>query len=123
MENGTVEIARRDTLEKKTCPIGEAVEKVVSLMEEIQDHIYNKALEFRKANTYTTDSYREFQEILDKGGFIMAHWDGASETEERIKEETRATIRCIPFDTPEEEGKCILTGNPSKRRVLFARAY
>ncbi|MDR1155241.1 MAG: proline--tRNA ligase [Bacteroidales bacterium] len=123
MENGTVEIARRDTLEKKTCPMNEAVEKVVALMEEIQDHIYNKALEFRKANTHTTDSYREFQEILDKGGFIMAHWDGTSETEERIKEETKATIRCIPFDTPEEEGKCILTGNPSKRRVLFARAY
>jgi prolyl-tRNA synthetase len=123
MANGTVEIARRDTLEKKTCPIGEAVERVTALMDEIQDNIYNKALDFRRANTHTTDSYQEFQDILDKGGFIMAHWDETSETEERIKEETKATIRCIPFDTPEEDGKCILTGKPSKRRVLFARAY
>jgi prolyl-tRNA synthetase len=123
MENGTVEIARRDTLEKTTCPIGETVQRVTSLMDEIQDTIYNKALNFRKANTYTTDSYQQFKEILDKGGFIMAHWDGASETEERIKDETKATVRCIPIDAPDEDGKCILTGNPSKRRVLFARAY
>ena len=123
MENGTVEIARRDTLEKITCPVGEAVERTLSLMDCIQDNIYNKALEFRKANTYSTDSYQEFKEILDKGGFIMAHWDGSSETEERIKEETKATIRCIPFDAPEEDGKCILTGKPSNKRVVFARAY
>jgi len=123
MENGTVEIARRDTLEKKTYPIDEAVDKVVALMDEIQNNIYNKALEFRKVNTYTTDSYQEFKEILDKGGFIMAHWDGTTETEEKIKEETKATIRCIPFDSPEEDGKCILTGKPSKKRVVFARAY
>jgi len=123
MENGTVEIARRDTLEKKTYPVSEAVDRTLALMDEIQDNIYNKALEFRKANTYSTDSYQEFKEILDKGGFIMAHWDGTSETEEQIKDETKATIRCIPFDSPEEDGKCILTGKPSKQRVVFARAY
>ncbi len=123
LENGTVEIARRDTLEKKTYHVDETVETVVRLIDEIQDNIYNKALEFRKTHTYQTDSYEEFKEILDKGGFIMAHWDGTSETEDRIKEETKATIRCIPFDAPEEDGKCILTGKPSKRRVLFARAY
>ncbi len=123
LENGTVEIARRDTLEKKVYAVNEAVETVVRLMDEIQDNIYNKALDFRKNHTYQTDSYEEFKEILDKGGFIMAHWDGTSETEERIKDETKATIRCIPFDAPDEDGKCILTGKPSKRRVLFARAY
>jgi len=123
MENGTVEIARRDTLEKKTYPISEAVDRTLAMMDDIQDNIYNKALEFRKANTYSTDSYQEFKEILDKGGFIMAHWDGTAETEERIKEETKATIRCIPFDAPNEDGKCILTGKPSNKRVVFARAY
>ena len=123
LENGTVEIARRDTLEKKTYPAGETVERVAALMDDIQNNIYDKALKFRNANTYTTDSYGEFKEILDKGGFIMAHWDGASETEERIKEETKATIRCIPFDGADEEGKCMVTGRPSERRVLFARAY
>ena len=123
LENGTVEIARRDTLEKKTYLISEAVQSVTALMDEIQNNIFNKALDFRKANTYTTDSYSEFQEILDKGGFIMAHWDGTAETEERIKDETKATIRCIPFDAPDEEGKCIFSGKPSGRRVLFARAY
>ena len=123
LENGTVEIARRDTLEKKIYPMNEAVDTVVGLMDEIQNNIYGKALEFRKANTYQTDSYEEFKEILDKGGFIMAHWDGTPETEERIKEETKATIRCIPFDAAQEDGKCILTGKPSKQRVIFARAY
>ncbi|MDR0713792.1 MAG: proline--tRNA ligase [Bacteroidales bacterium] len=123
MENGTVEIARRDTLEKQTCPIEEAVNKVTCLMDEIQENIFRKAQEFRKANTFQTDSYEEFREILEKGGFIMAHWDGTNETEERIKEETKATIRCIPLDTPEENGKCILTGKPSRQRVLFARSY
>jgi prolyl-tRNA synthetase len=123
MENGTVEIARRDTLEKKVYPINEAVERVTCLMDEIQENILRKAKEFRQANTRQTDSYAEFKEMLEKGGFIMAHWDGSGETEERIKEETKATIRCIPLDAAEETGKCILTGKPSQRRVMFARSY
>jgi prolyl-tRNA synthetase len=123
MENGTVEIARRDTLEKKVYAVAESVDAVVQLMDDIQNNIYGKALAFRNANTYTADSYEEFKEILDKGGFILAHWDGTPETEELIKEETKATIRCIPFDAVEENGKCIRTGRPSNRRVIFARAY
>lgn len=124
LENGTVEIARRDTKEKTTVPLEGIVEYIEHLLADIQQSIYNKALNFRQANTYKVDDYEEFKKILDdKGGFILAHWDGTSETEERIKEETKATIRCVPYNAPEEEGKCILTGNPSKQRVLFARAY
>jgi prolyl-tRNA synthetase len=124
LENGTVEIARRDTKEKKTVPLEGIVEYIGQLLEEIQQNIYNKALAFRTANTHKVDDYAEFKKILDeKGGFILAHWDGTSETEDRIKEETKATIRCIPYNAPEEDGTCILTGNPSKQRVLFARAY
>jgi prolyl-tRNA synthetase len=124
LENGTVEVARRDTKEKKTVPLEGIVEYIEQLLEEIQQNIYNKALAFRTANTYQVDDYAEFKKILDdKGGFILAHWDGTAETEERIKEETKATIRCIPYNASEEDGKCILTGNPSKQRVLFARAY
>lgn len=124
LENGTVEIARRDTKEKKTVSLEGIVEYIEQLLEEIQQNIYNKALAFRVANTHKVDDYAEFKKILDeKGGFILAHWDGTSETEERIKDETKATIRCIPYNAPEEDGKCILTGKPSKQRVLFARAY
>ena len=123
VENSTIEIARRDTLEKKTYPMEGITETIVALLDEIQENIYNKALQFRQNNTYTTDSYQEFKEILDKGGFVLSHWDGTSETEERIKEETKATIRCIPFEADGEKGKCILTGKPSNQRVLFARAY
>lgn len=124
LENGTVEIARRDTKEKKTVSLEGIVEYIEQLLEEIQQNIYNKALAFRTANTHKVDDYAEFKKILDeKGGFILAHWDGTSETEDRIKDETKATIRCIPYNAPEEDGKCILTGNPSKQRVLFARAY
>ncbi len=124
LENGTVEIARRDTKEKTTVPLEGIVEYIENLLIDIQRNIYNKALGFREANTYKVDDYAEFKQILDeKGGFILAHWDGTSEIEERIKEETKATIRCIPYNAPEEEGKCILSGNPSKQRVLFARAY
>jgi prolyl-tRNA synthetase len=124
IENGTVEIARRDTLEKETINMDTALKHISRLLEEIQQNIYQKALEFRKANTRHVDSWNEFINILDnEGGFLMAHWDGTSETEEKIKEETKATIRCIPFDSPEEEGKCIYSGRPSKRRVLFARSY
>jgi prolyl-tRNA synthetase len=124
LENGTVEIARRDTKEKTTVPLEGIVEYIEQLLADIQQNIYQKALAFREANTYTVDDYAEFKQILDeKGGFILAHWDGTSETEDRIKDETKATIRCIPYNAPQEEGKCILTGKPSTQRVLFARAY
>jgi prolyl-tRNA synthetase len=124
LENGTMEIARRDTLEKKVEQL-EGIENLIeNLLVEIQSNIYNKALKFREENTTKVDTYDEFKERLNSNpGFILAHWDGTYETEAIIKEETKATIRCIPFDTVEEEGKCILTGKPSKRRVLFALSY
>ena len=100
------------------------VEYIEQLLVDIQQNIYNKALSFREMNTHKVNDYAEFKQILDeKGGFILAHWDGTPETEERIKDETKATIRCIPYNASEEEGQCILTGKPSKQRVLFARAY
>jgi prolyl-tRNA synthetase len=124
IENGTIEIARRDTLAKSSVPIEEAVEGVERLLDEIQVNLYNKALKFREENTHYVDDYEEFKQILDeKGGFIYAHWDGTAETEEKIKEETKATIRLIPLEPKEEVGKCIYSGNPSSGRVLFARAY
>jgi prolyl-tRNA synthetase len=124
MENKTIEVARRDNLTKETITIDSVVEHVQKLLVDIQDNIYNKALNFRKENTFYIDTWDDFLKNLDnQGGFIMAHWDGTVETEEKIKEETKATIRCIPFDSPEEEGKCIYSGKPSKRRVLFARSY
>lgn len=124
MENNSVEIARRDTLEKKTIPADSVYSVIPEMLEEIQKNIYNKALQFRNDNTFIVDDWSEFQNILEnQGGFIMAHWDGTAETEEKIKEETKATIRCIPFDAPEEMGRCIYSGKPSERRVLFARAY
>lgn len=124
IENSTVEIARRDTLKKETIPIGNTTGYVSDLLVDIQKNIYSKALEFRKKNTFYIDTWEDFVQTLDnQGGFILAHWDGTPETEEKIKEETKATIRCIPFDSPEEEGKCIYSGKPSKRRVLFARSY
>jgi prolyl-tRNA synthetase len=124
IQNNTAEIARRDTLQKHTYP-QEGIEKVIiSLLDEIQKNIYKRALDFREKNTYSTDDYEEFKDIIEnKGGFVLAHWDGTSETELRIKEETMATIRCIFMDSESEPGKCILTGKPSKQRVLFARAY
>ena len=124
MENGTLEIARRDTKEKSIVPQNEASEKIPALLDEIQRNIYQKALNFREENTHFVDSYEDFKKVLEeKGGFIYAHWDGTTETEEKIKEETKATIRCIPFDRKEEEGQCMVTGKSSKGRVLFARAY
>jgi prolyl-tRNA synthetase len=123
MENGTVEVARRDTKEKMVHTITGIEEKIVELLEDIQKNIYNKAWQFRDERTTEVDSYEVFKEVLDtKGGFIYAHWDGTAETEERIKEETKATIRLIPFDK-QEKGTCIYSGKPSKQRVLFARAY
>jgi prolyl-tRNA synthetase len=124
LENNTIEIARRDNLTKETIPIDKVYEHIPKLLDEIQTNIYNKALKFRKENTFYIDSWDEFLKVLDNpGGFIMAHWDGTAETEEKIKEESKATIRCIPFDSPEESGKCVYSGKPSGRRVLFARSY
>jgi prolyl-tRNA synthetase len=120
---GTVEVMRRDTLEKHTAQLEGIEEYVKNLLEDIQQGIYDKALRHRQEMTYSVDTWEEFEEQIEKGGFILAHWDGTTETEERIKELTKATIRCIPLDAPEEEGKCILTGKPSHRRVIFARNY
>ncbi|MCK5368411.1 MAG: proline--tRNA ligase [Cyclobacteriaceae bacterium] len=123
MENGTIEIARRDTLEKQILPI-EGIEDVIeSLLNEIQNNLFNKAHKFREEHTYTVDTWDEFKEKVEAGGFVMAHWDGTRETEEKIKNETKATIRTIPLNNPQEDGKCIYTGNPSKERVVFAKAY
>ncbi len=124
IENNSVEVARRDTLEKKIYPM-EGIEKTISsLLEDIQSNIYNKAMYFRTENTFTADSYDEFKDIIGStGGFVFAHWDGTKETEERINQETKATIRCIPLDNKKEPGKCIVTGKPSSQRVLFAKAY
>ncbi|MAL15388.1 MAG: proline--tRNA ligase [Algoriphagus sp.] len=126
LENGTIELARRDTLTKSTFDLSsEPIEIMIpKLLDEIQDSIYQKALSFRKEKTTEVNSWDEFQEVLNnKAGFVSAHWDGTSETEDKIKELTKATIRCIPLDQKEEEGKCILTGKPSQGRVLFAKAY
>ena len=122
LENGTVEIARRDTKEKATHQIDGCVDVIQNLLEEIQVAIFNKAKDFRSDNTVEVDSYEEFKKEVEKG-FVYAHWDGTDETEEKIKEETKATIRCIPLDQKKEEGTCIFTGKPSKGRVLFAKAY
>lgn len=126
LEKNTVEIARRDTLNKETVDLHTTnlEEKIVQLLDDIQDNIYQKALKFRNENTTEVNSWEEFQEVLDsKGGFISAHWDGTPETEEEIKELTKATIRCVPLDQVMEEGKCVRSGRPSKGRVLFAKAY
>ena len=123
LENGTVEVARRDTKEKELIKKEDAVETVANLLVEIQENIYRKAVTFNKENTHQVDDYKTFKEVLKKGGFIYAHWDGTAETEEKIKEETKATIRCIPMKIEKEEGKCVYSGRPSKGRVLFAKAY
>ena len=124
LEKGTVEIARRDTLTKQFVNQDDVAEFVETLLKDIQDNLFNKAVSFRADNTTKVETYEEFKQVLDsKGGFILAHWDGTRETEEIIKEETKATIRCIPIDAISENGKCILTGKPSTQRVIFARAY
>jgi len=124
LENGTVEIARRDTGEKQTITQAGLDAYIEQLLNDIQNNIYQKALNFRTENTRKADNYEDFKRLLDENpGFIAAHWDGTPETEQKIKEETKATIRCIPLNNEQEEGKCILTGKPSKQRVLFARAY
>ncbi len=123
LEAGTVEVARRDNLTKETRPLAGLTDHISSLLDEIQAAIYQKALAFREENTHRVDTWEDFKAQIEKGGFILAHWDGTAETEEKIKDETKATIRCIPLDAPEEHGKCIFTGNPSNKRVVFARAY
>jgi prolyl-tRNA synthetase len=124
LENGTAEVARRDTKEKSTQQFASLADYIPALLDEIQQNIYNKALNYRETHTTRVDSYEEFKEVLEsKGGFVLAHWDGTPETEERIKEETKASIRCIALNTEEEEGTDMLTGEPSRQRVYFAKAY
>jgi prolyl-tRNA synthetase len=123
LENGTVEVARRDNLTKESVALDTVVETVRIMLEQIQQSVYQKALRFREENTHTIDTWEDFQAQIEKGGFILAHWDGTAETEEKIKNETKATIRCIPLNAEEESGKCVYSGNASTKRVVFARAY
>ena len=123
LENGTIEISRRDNLEKETYKIVGIEDRVVHLLDEIQNNLYKKALNFRDARTFIANSKDEFISLLEKGGFVYAHWDGTIETEEIIKQKTKATIRCIPLDKKQESGICLFTGKPSKMRVLFAKNY
>ena len=124
LENGTVEVARRDTLEKFSFQQTDLATKLQHLLDQIQENLFTKALQFRETHTFKADTLEEFTRILDEqGGFVYAHWDGTVETEQKIKEMTKATIRCIPLNNPMEQGNCILTGKPSSQRVVFARAY
>lgn len=124
LANNEIEVARRDTSEKTRVPLENFTDYISNLLNDIQENLYNKALNFREENTHKVDDFDDFEKKLDEnGGFFLAHWDGTSETEDKIKELTKATIRCIPIDGEAEEGKCILTGKPSKKRVIFARAY
>ena len=124
IENGTIELARRDTLSKEIVPQEGLTERIVALLDEIQANIYKKALDYRNSMITKVDSWEEFKEVLNtKGGFILAHWDGTPETEQAIKDATKATIRCIPMDVTPEEGKCVYSGKPSPYRVLFAKSY
>ena len=123
LENNTMEIMRRDTLEKETVTCDNIETYVQNLLEEIQKNIFQKALDHRTEKTITVDTYEEFKEKIEEGYFIMAHWDGTPETEEQVKNETKATIRCIPLEGDKTPGKCMVTGRPSAQRVLFARAY
>ena len=117
------EVMRRDTLGKETVSLDGIVDYVANLLEDIQNNIYTKARNFRDSHIFEANSYDEFKELIEKGGFVLAHWDGTTETEERVKEETKATIRCIPLDGDTTPGTCIFTGKPSERRVIFARNY
>lgn len=124
LENGTLEIARRDTLEKKIITFDETAIYVDDLLKQIQNNLYTKAVDFRNAYTTEVDDFETFKEVLEtKGGFVSAHWDGTPETEEKIKELTKATIRCIPLNSDHKKGVCVLTSKPSQQRVLFAKAY
>ena len=124
LAEGKVELARRDTKEKFLITDENIEDQIMNLLDTIQQNIYDTALKFRNDNTFTVDTYEEFKEIIQvKGGFVMAHWDGTTETADKIKEETKATIRCIPLDATLEQGRCIYTGNPSTQRVVFALNY
>ena len=124
LENNTVEIARRDTLEKQTVPQDDVVEFVANLLVEIQENLFNKAVSYRKEHTTVVDTFEEFKDAIEnKGGFVSAHWDGTAETEDKIKELTKATIRCVPLENKLEDGKCVFTGLASTQRVLFAKSY
>ncbi|MDE5642144.1 MAG: proline--tRNA ligase, partial [Muribaculaceae bacterium] len=123
IENGTVELMRRDTLEKEVLPLAGIADHINTLLEDIQQNIYQKALRMREDRTYVCDSYDDFKQRIEGGGFFLCHWDGTPETEDRIKEETKATIRCIPLDGDDTPGVCMVTGKPSKRRVIIARNY
>lgn len=124
LENNTIEVARRDTKEKVSVSLDIVVAYVEQLLEDIQENLYKRALNFRKEHTTYVDNFDDFKNVLEtKGGFLMCHWDGSSETEEKIKEATKATIRCIPVDAKDEEGRCVYSGQPSRRRVVFAKAY
>jgi len=123
LENGQVEIARRDTKEKSSVPVEGVVEHIAALLNEIQSNLLERSKRHREANTFRVDTYEEFKQRIDEGGFFLAHWDGTAETEELIKNETKATIRCIPFDGPSEAGICMVSGKPSPQRVIFAKAY
>ena len=123
LENETIEVARRDTLQKETHHIVDIEIKVKHLLDDIQENLYKKALDFRDSKTFVANSKEEFAQLIKKGGFVYAHWDGTSETEELIKQETKATIRCIPVAAKPESGVCIFTGKPSTMRVLFAKNY
>ena len=123
LENGNIEVARRDTQEKNTIALTETIEYVSNLLDEIQKNLFERAAKYRDENIEEVDSYEEFKTKVEDGGFYLAHWDGTAETEEKVKQETKATIRCIPLDGDKTEGKCMVTGNPSKQRVIFAKAY
>ena len=123
LENETVEIARRDTLVKETHSISGVEIRIQELLEDIQQNLYNKAIKFRQKNTFQANSKEEFVRLINKGGFVYAHWDGTTETEELIKQETKATIRCLPIEEKQDSGVCLFTGKMSNRRVLFAKSY
>jgi prolyl-tRNA synthetase len=124
LENGTVEVARRDTMEKETLQQADIETKIEHLLEQIQKNLYQKALSLRESKTVSVDTFEEFKKVLEENpGFVLAHWDGTGETEQKIKEETKATIRCIPLNNKQEAGKCVYSGKPSVQRVLFAKAY
>jgi prolyl-tRNA synthetase len=124
LAKGQVEVARRDTKEKTSVALDGISEYVAQLLEDIQSNLFNRAKAFRSEHTTHVNHFDDFKEAIEsKGGFVSAHWDGTTETELKIKELTKATIRCIPVDNEQENGKCVLTGNPSSQRVLFAKAY
>ena len=123
LENNTLEIMRRDTLEKETVPVDGIVERVENLLKEIQDNMFKKAKAYRDAHIYECDNYDEFKEKVKEGGFFLCHWDGTAETEAKIKEETQATIRCVPFGVEQTPGTDMVSGKPAKCRVIIARSY